>query len=96
MKIATECITRERCSVIFAGESMIAEFVLVVSITSPIDNWLYKGHFVSCEQAQMYVELNIPEAKATRCLLEDYIYLPEDLKKRTINIHDNCKTNRSC
>tara|TARA_R110000823_G_scaffold306232_1_gene428574 strand:+ start:695 stop:985 length:291 start_codon:yes stop_codon:yes gene_type:complete len=96
MKIATECITRERCSVIFTGESMIAEFVLVVSITSPIDNWIYKGHFISCEQAQLYVELSIPEAKATRCLLEDYIYLPEDLKKRTINIHDNCKINRSC
>ena len=75
---------------------MIVEFVLVVSVTAPIDNFKYIGHFTSCDQAQLYVELNIPEAKATRCLLEDYIYLPEDLKKRIINIHDNCKVNRSC
>ena len=75
---------------------MIVEFVLVVSVTAPIDNFKYIGHFTSCDQAQLYVELNIPEAKSTRCLLEDYIYLPEDLKKRIINIHDNCKVNRSC
>ena len=75
---------------------MIAEFVLVVSVAAPIDNFKYIGHFTSCDQAQLYVELNIPEAKSTRCLLEDYIYLPEDLKKRIINIHDNCKVNRSC
>jgi len=75
---------------------MVVEFVLVVSVTAPIDNFKYIGHFTSCDQAQLYVELSIPEAKATRCLLEDYIYLPEDLKKRIINIHDNCKVNRSC
>ena len=75
---------------------MIVEFVLVVSVTAPIDNFKYIGHFTSCDQAQLYVELNIPDANATRCLLEDYIYLPEDLKKRIINIHDNCKVNRSC
>ena len=68
---------------------MIAEFVLVVSVTSPIDNWIYKGHFMNCKQAQLYVELNIPEAKATRCLLEEYIYLPKDLKKRTFEIRRN-------
>lgn len=75
---------------------MIAAFVLVVSMTSPVENWVYKGHFMNCEQAQLYVELNIPEAKATRCLLEQYIDLPEDIKKRTINIHNNCKIERTC
>jgi len=75
---------------------MIAEFVLVVSVAAPMEHFKYIGHFTSCDQAQFYVELNIPEATATRCLMEDYIYLPEDLKKRTINIHDNCKVNRSC
>lgn len=75
---------------------MIAEFVLVVSVAAPMEHFKYIGHFTSCDQAQLYVELNIPEANATRCLLEDYIYLPEDLKKRIINIHDNCKVNRSC
>lgn len=75
---------------------MIAEFVLVVSVAAPMEHFKYIGHFTSCDQAQLYVELNIPDANATRCLLEDYIYLPEDLKKRIINIHDNCKVNRSC
>jgi len=75
---------------------MIAEFVLVVSVTAPIENFKYIGHFTSCDQAQFYVELNIPEATATRCLMEDYIYLPEDIKKRTINIHKNCKIERTC
>ena len=75
---------------------MIAEFVLVVSVTAPIEHFKYIGHFTSCDQAQFYVELNILEAKATRCLMEDYIYLPEDVKKRTINIHNNCKIERTC
>lgn len=71
---------------------MIAEFVLVVSVTVPIDNFKYIGHFLSCDQAQLYVELNIPDAKATRCLLEDYIYLPDSLRKRTIRIHDGAES----
>ena len=75
---------------------MIAEFVLVVSVAAQMEHFKYIGHFTNCDQAQLYVELNIPDANATRCLLEDYIYLPEDLKKRIINIHDNCKVNRSC
>ena len=68
---------------------MIAEFVLVVSVTVPIEHFKYIGHFTSCDQAQLHVELNIPEAKATRCLLEDYIYLPKDLKRRTFEIRRN-------
>tara|TARA_R110000824_G_scaffold395880_1_gene596962 strand:- start:1941 stop:2165 length:225 start_codon:yes stop_codon:yes gene_type:complete len=68
---------------------MIAEFVLVVSVTAPIEHFKYIGHFTSCDQAQLYVELNIPAAKATRCLLEDYIYLPKDLKRRTFEIRRN-------
>ena len=68
---------------------MIAEFVLVVSVTAPIEQFKYIGHFVNCEQAHMHVKLNIPEAKATRCLLEEYVYLPKDLKKRTFEIRRN-------
>jgi hypothetical protein len=76
----------------YGGRDMIVEFVLVVSVTSPIEHWEYKGHFLSCEQAHLYVELNIPDAKATRCLLEDYIYLPDSVKKRTIRIHDGAES----
>jgi len=71
---------------------MIAEFVLVVSVTVPIEHFRYIGHFTSCEQAHLYVELNIPDVKATRCLLEDYIYLPDSVKKRTIRIHDGAES----
>ena len=32
---------------------MIAEFVLVVSVTAPIEHFKYIGHFTSCDQAQL-------------------------------------------
>ena len=76
----------------YGGRDMIVEFVLVVSVTTPIESFRYVGHFTSCEQAHLYVELNIPDAKATRCLLEDYIYLPDSVKKRTIRIHDGAES----
>ena len=38
---------------------MIAEFVLVVSVTAPIEHFKYIGHFTSCDQADLYMELHI-------------------------------------
>ena len=35
-------------------------------------------------------------AKESRCILEEYMYLPKDFKKRIITLHDNCKLKRSC
>ena len=70
---------------------MIAEFVLVVSVTAPIEHFKYIGHFTSCDQADLYMELHIPDKVESRCLLEDYIYLPTDTKKRVITIHDESK-----
>jgi len=70
---------------------MLAEFVLVVSVVVNPTNFQYIGHFVNCDQAQTYMKLNIPGVKESRCLLEEYIYLPTDLKKRVITIHDGAK-----
>ena len=75
---------------------MIAEFVLLVSITAPIDNFEYKGHFLNCEQASWFVELNYPKATATRCILEEYTALPKTIEKRVIRVQNPCKINRSC
>ena len=58
-------------------------FVMVISImVTPIgpSDWKYIGHFTNCTQALQHVRLHHPEAKGTRCLLENYIYLPEDLE----------------
>jgi len=62
---------------------MIAEFVLLVSMTAPIDNFEYKGHFLNCEQASWFVELNYPKATATRCILEEYTALPKTIEKKS-------------
>lgn len=70
---------------------MLANFVLVVSVVTMPTDFKYIGHFVSCDQADLYMELNIPDKVESRCLLEEYIYLPTDMKKRVITIHDGVK-----
>tara|TARA_R110000822_G_scaffold52925_1_gene136730 strand:- start:16810 stop:17046 length:237 start_codon:yes stop_codon:yes gene_type:complete len=66
-------------------------FVLVVSVVTMPTDFKYIGHFTSCDQADLYMELHIPDKVESRCLLEDYIYLPTDIKKRVITIHDESK-----
>tara|TARA_R110002110_G_scaffold86172_3_gene224943 strand:- start:3438 stop:3674 length:237 start_codon:yes stop_codon:yes gene_type:complete len=66
-------------------------FVLVVSVVTMPTDFKYIGHFTSCDQADLYIELHIPDKVESRCLLEDYIYLPTDIKKRVITIHDESK-----
>jgi hypothetical protein len=68
---------------------MLAKFVLVVSVVSMPTDFKYIGHFVSCDQADVYMELNIPDKVESRCLIEDYIYLPIDIKKRVIHLRDS-------
>lgn len=75
---------------------MIAEFVMVISLCSPIPNWTYVGTFDSCDHALLYTNLNYPvnstcqekELRSTRCLHEDYIYLPEGTVIRRIKLHE--------
>ena len=70
---------------------MLAEFVLIVSVSGMPTDLQYVGHFVNCKQAHQHMELNIPEAKESRCLLEKYMYLPTNFKKRIITIHHESK-----
>ena len=70
---------------------MLAEFVLVVSVVTMPTDFKYIGHFVNCDQAQLHMKLNIPGVKESRCLLEEYIHLPNNIKKRMITIHDGDK-----
>jgi hypothetical protein len=73
-------------------------FVLVINLSpmSNVNDWFYVGHFKTCSQANLYAELHYPGEKATRCLFEEYIKLPEDYKRRVIDIHDSCKLRRDC
>mgnify|MGYP005678210165 FL=1 len=43
-------------------------------------DWTYAGHFTNCTQAYQFVKKNHPEATSTRCMLEEYIYMPKDLE----------------
>jgi len=80
-------------------------FVMIISVTE-IDEWKYVGNFTNCKVAQLYVSLHHPDTKATRCLLQDYIKLPEgtviksiDMTNNTIRYRDThkpCKMTRSC
>jgi len=66
-----------------------AIFVLVLSMSVDPTLWEYKGHFVNCKQALAWTELHYPEAKASKCMFEEYLELPKNLNKRTFDIRDN-------
>jgi|TARA_R110000851_G_scaffold309380_1_gene468794 hypothetical protein len=66
----------------------IAIFVLVISMSIEPEIWEYKGHFVNCQQANEWRERHYPKAQATKCLLEEYFYMPKNIKKRTFDIRD--------
>jgi len=63
-------------------------FVLVVSVTDMPTDIKYIGTFVNCEQAHLYMDLNIPEAKESRCILEQFMYLPDNFQHNYIEVHD--------
>ena len=71
-------------------------FVLVVNLNPLFDQLNYVGHFKSCSHANLYVELHYPDVQESRCLLEEYIVIPKDVKKRIIDVHDGCKLKRTC
>lgn len=59
---------------------MIASFVLVVNLIGLPGAWEYAGHFKSCDQAFLYMDLHYDNVTESRCLLEEYITLPEGLE----------------
>lgn len=60
---------------------MIASFVLVVNLMGIPADWQYIGHFSSCNDADMYMKIHFDKVFESKCILEEYIYLPEDLEK---------------
>ena len=75
---------------------MIAEFVLAVSLTGLPQDMKYVGHFMSQEQCVEYVDRHYDDKADARCLHEINMYLPKNVKKRVISVHDNCKIERTC
>jgi len=67
---------------------MLEEFILAVSMTGLPEDMRYIGHFTSCEMANLYVELNYPDAEDTRCLHEKFMYLPDNFNRKVITTHD--------
>jgi len=81
-------------------------FVLVISTNPVKDDFKYYGNFVNCSVAHVWMSLFVPESKASRCVMKDYIYLPEgtvikniDMATNTIrykDVHNGCKIRRDC
>ena len=64
-------------------------FVMIIS-TNPIkDDFKYIGNFQNCLQAELYVSLHHPNKKASRCLMKDYIHLPEGTVIKNIDMATN-------
>jgi len=60
-------------------------YVMVISIMlTPVgpSDWKYIGHFVNCTQAHQHMKLHYPEATGSRCLLEEYIHLPDEIEHK--------------
>ncbi len=81
-------------------------FVLVISTNPLKDEWEYQANFESCDIAHLWMSLHRPDAVASKCLLQEYIRLPEDTKIRSIDMKNNtiryyhshhpCKLQRNC
>jgi hypothetical protein len=67
---------------------MLAEFILAISISGLPKDMHYIGHFTSCEVANLYAELNYPDAADVRCLHEKFMVLPDNFKKKVIDIYE--------
>lgn len=59
------------------------EYCLVIYMT--MDDPVYKGNFVNCQVAQMYIDEYYPDAPYTICLHESYIVLPKHIVKKDVN-----------
>jgi hypothetical protein len=61
-------------------------FVLVISTNSIRDEWEYQGNFESCDIAHLWIMLHRPDVVASKCMLTEYIQLPEDTILRGIDM----------
>ena len=60
-------------------------YVMVISIMlTPVgpSDWKYIGHFANCTQAHQHMKLHYPEATGSRCLLEEYIHLTDEIEHK--------------
>lgn len=60
------------------------EYVLIVYMFNNYQNPEYVGHFKNCDEATQYQEKHYPNHQTSKCLLEQYILLPKNLKKKEI------------
>jgi len=60
-------------------------FVLVISTNPIVDEFKYEGNFKSCDIAHLWIMLHRPDAVASKCMLTEYIQLPEDTILRGID-----------
>ena len=62
------------------------ELVLVISTNPFVDEWEYQGNFESCDIAHLWMTLHRPDTRASKCLLQEYIQLPETTTIRVIDM----------
>ena len=58
----------------------VGNFVMAVSYTDSYDDLVYVSHFVNCDHAVNYYNLNCTNAKIMMCQNEDYLYMPIGFK----------------
>ena len=84
-------------------------FVMVINLMpEPLEDWKYLGHFRSCQEAVIFVDLHYPDQVPMeyKCLQKEYIHLPKDtqfiyrdMKHGSIRYYDThkyCKFRRDC
>lgn len=60
------------------------EYVLVVYLFNDYKDPEYVGHFLNCELAYIYKDHYYPNHQSAKCLLQEYIMLPEGLEIKEI------------
>ena len=75
MMVLTICFMFVRT--VKAGDKVgVGNFVMAVSYTDSYDDLVYVSHFVNCDHALNYYNLNCKEAKIMMCQLESKLYMP--------------------
>ena len=58
------------------GKIGVGDFVMAVSYTDSYDDLQYVAHFVNCDMAVDYFNMNCDGASIMMCQLEQYLYMP--------------------
>lgn len=61
------------------------EYCLIVYLFNDYKNPEYVGHFKNCAIASQYQEEYYPNHQSSKCLLQEYIILPENLEIKEID-----------